>query len=110
MVFKVEERLAMLQLLPPSGNSLTYGIVEALKTKCALSEEDIQDVELVELPGGNVRWQRDKDHGKEIAIGPKATAVIAGLLKKMQQQEELNPNTFLLYKLFVDDEPASLED
>jgi len=110
MLFKVEERLAMMQLLPPSGNSLTYGIIDALKAKCALSEEDISAVQLEELPGGNVRWNRTLDAGKEITIGPKATAIIVGLLKKMQEQEQLNPNTFLLYKLFVDGEPARLDE
>jgi len=100
MLLKLLDRLLLLKALPKEGSYATLKIVQDLKLKLALTEEEFKEYEVKE-ENGNIAWNPEKDIGKEIPIGEKATDIIVMSLKKRDKDGELTEQEIPVYEKFV---------
>lgn len=97
MQFAVEERLAMLGLLPQEGNLLTMKIIHDLRQELAFSEEDL---EILNLKQENERLRWNDLDPKEIKVGVKAASIIHDELAKLDKDSALRESHLLLCEKF----------
>jgi len=106
--FKVKlglfDRLVCMSLLPEEGSFITLKIVRELQMELAPSEEEYKLAGLVPNPtnGGteaSLGW--DKVPEKEIIFGDIAKGIIVAALEKLDKEEKLTQQHFLLYKKFI---------
>lgn len=97
----VFERLILLSLLPKEGNFLTLKIVRQMRENLSFSEEEHRELELTQEADG-VRWNTEADLPKEIEIGEKATDIVVGVLKKLDDENKLTEQHFSLYEKFIE--------
>lgn len=100
MILKLLDRLLLLKALPKEGSYASLKIVQDLKLKLALSEEEFKEFEVKEEEG-NIVWNPEKDLGKEIPIGEKATDIIVMALKKRDRDGELTEQEISVYEKFI---------
>lgn len=99
MQFTVEERLLMLNLLPPAeGNLLTVKITHDLRQGLAFSEEDLAILQ-IEQSDGQLRWQNGVGP-KELEVGPHIAKVIYDELAKLNEGERLREGHLSLAEKF----------
>ena len=109
--FKVKlllfDRMVCLALLPAEGSFATLKIVRELQMELAPSEEEYKAAGLKPdlLTGGitvdpEKGW--DKVEEKEIVFGDIAKAIIVAALEKLDAEEKLTQQHFILYELFVE--------
>ena len=122
----VLERLMLGNILPKEGNFITLKVVKETQEKIGFTEEEHaildfknpgetyevvgKDGKLVldkagkpatsTVPAGQMRW-KDKLGEKEFDIGLKAVDVIAGEIRKMDEQKKLTAAHMSLYEKFV---------
>lgn len=100
MLLKLLDRLLLLKALPKEGSYATLKIVQDLKHNLALNEDEFKEYEVKEEEG-NIVWNADKDDGKEIPIGEKATDIIIMALKKRDRDGELTEQEIPVYEKFI---------
>jgi hypothetical protein len=100
MMLKLIDRFLLLKALPKEGSYATLKIVQDLRLKLALTEEEFKEYEVKEEEG-NITWNPDKDSGKEIPIGEKATDIIVMALKKRDRDGELTEQEIPVYEKFI---------
>lgn len=100
----LQDRFTLLGVLPEKGNFATLKIVRKLRETLSCSEEEMQAVELTQK-GENVKWNPQKDKKKEVEIGEIAAELIKKTLKELNDKEELTPNHFTIYEIFVEEKP-----
>ena len=100
MMLKLLDRLLLLKALPREGGYATLKIVQDLKLKLSLSEKEFKEYEVKE-ENGNIVWDPEKDIGKEIPIGEKATDIIVMALKKRDRDGELTEQELPVYERFI---------
>jgi hypothetical protein len=103
MELGVLERIALLQLLPPSeGSYVTYKILQDLKTSLGFNEDELKELNLIQ-EDKIVTWDVTKEFKKEISIGDKAKSIIVESLNKLDAEGKINQNNVSLYEKFVVD-------
>jgi hypothetical protein len=100
MILKLLDRLLLLKALPKEGSYASLKIVQDLKLKFALSEEEFKEYEVKENDR-SIEWNPEKDLGKEILIGEKATDIIVMALKKRDRDGELTEQEIPVYEKFI---------
>jgi hypothetical protein len=100
MNLKLLDRFLLLKALPKEGSYASLKIVQDLKLKLALTEEEFKEFEVKE-EDGNIAWNPEKDLGKEIPIGEKATDIIVMSLKKRDKDGALTEQEIPVYEKFV---------
>lgn len=100
MLLKLIDRLLLLKALPREGTFATLKIIQKLKMDLALTEDEFKEYEVKE-DGGNITWNPEKDVGKEIPIGEKATDIIVMALKKRDRDGELTEQEIPVYEQFI---------
>ena len=100
MELKLLDRLLLLKALPKEGTFANLKIVQELKLHLALSEEEFKEYEIKE-EDHNLTWNPEKDLGKEIPIGEKATDIIVMALKKRDKDGALTEQEIPVYERFV---------
>lgn len=101
--FSVQDRLALLSVLPDKGNITTLHILRVLREELSFSEDEHAALELVTLPD-TVHWNPDhKVPDKTIEVGDKARDVIATALKQADQRQDLADLHIPLWDRFVGD-------
>ena len=113
--FKVKlglfDRLVCLALLPAEGSFVTLKIVRELQMELAPTEEESKKAGLVDnlLTGGvSIDDPDDPEKGwdavepKEIIFGDIAKAIIVAALEKLDAEEKLTQQHFILYELFIE--------
>jgi hypothetical protein len=100
MLLKLLDRFLLLKALPKEGSYASLKIVQDLKLKLALTEEEFKEYEVKESEG-NITWSPEKDLGKEIPIGEKANDIIVMSLKKRDRDEELTLEEMGVYEKFI---------
>jgi hypothetical protein len=100
MNLKLLDRFLLLKALPKEGSYASLKIVQDLKLKLTLTEEEFKEFEVKETEG-NITWNPDKDLGKEIPIGEKATDIIVMSLKKRDRDGALTEQELPVYEKFV---------
>lgn len=97
MQFAVEERLAMLGLLPQEGNLLTMKIIHELRQELAFSEEDLAILDFKQ-EDERLLWQPLDP--KEVKVGVKAASIIHDELKKLDKDSKLRASHLTLCEKF----------
>jgi hypothetical protein len=100
MELKLLDRLLLLKVLPKEGTFANLKIVQELKLHLALSEDEFKELEVKE-EDHNLTWNPEKDLGKEIPIGEKATDIIVMALKKRDKDGELTEQEIPVYERFI---------
>jgi hypothetical protein len=100
MILKLLDRFLLLKALPKEGTFATLKIIQKLKLDLALAEGEFEEYEVKE-DGGNILWNPEKDLGKEILIGEKATDIIVMALKKRDRDGELTEQEIPVYEKFI---------
>lgn len=100
MNLKLLDRLLLLKALPHEGSFATLKIVQKLKSDLALDESEYGEFDIKEADG-NITWNPEKDLGKEIPIGEKATDIIVMSLKNRDKNGELTEQEIPVYEKFI---------
>jgi DNA-directed RNA polymerase alpha subunit len=100
MLLKLLDRFLLLKALPKEGSYATLKIVQDLKHNLALNEDEFKEYEVKEEEG-NIVWNADKDDGKDVPIGEKATDIIIIALKKRDRDGELTEQEIPVYEKFI---------
>lgn len=102
MKLNVPERLILSNLLPEKGNFETMAIVESLREKLFLGEEEIEEFE-VTRKGEGYSWGEKGIEEIDIDLGIKGTAFLLELLEKLDKKEELTLHQYNIYKKFKEE-------
>jgi len=98
MDFTVEERFALLGLLPPTGNLLTMKIIHDLRQALAFSEKDLKVMD-IQQSDGRLQWKNGVGP-KAVKVGQKAKSIVYDELEKLDKDEKLNASHLLLCEKF----------
>lgn len=107
MKLTLQERFAVLKILPTEVNFVTLKIVRDLQDSLSLTEKETKDWEVKSqsLPDGRVTttWNKAGTEAKaEIKIGEKATDVVVEALEELDKTSKLTSEHFTIYEKFVD--------
>ena len=100
MNLKLLDRFLLLKALPKEGTFATLKIVQKLKADLALDEGEYEEYEIKE-EDGNIAWNPEKDLGKEIPIGERATDIIVMTLRKRDKDGALTEQEIPVYEKFI---------
>jgi hypothetical protein len=123
-VLSVQDRLALLAILPAEGTFATLRILQALKLALSLSEAEVQHLKLRtagqvlpeddDLPAerqrhvaeGAVSWLLAADPHKRFQFGPATLTIIREALTKLETAGKLREQHLGLYEQFVGGDPS----
>lgn len=101
----VQDRLALLSILPGQGNITTLKIVRSLREELSFSEQEHEDYGIV-MKDGKVIWEVSSNgHAKDIEIGRKAREVIVAALEDGDRRNQLEDGHIGIWVRFMEDEP-----
>lgn len=98
---KIADRLRLLGILPPTGGLATIRLVRDLRERFSLGKEELEKLE-VKTEGDFVRWNVEKDKGREFTLGGFEIELIISSLRKLDKEEKLTPDLVSLWDQFVD--------
>ena len=104
MTLTVMERMLLLGALPKEGDITTIKILHDLKQDLSLPEQELKDLEMKQVPGGGLKWKREKEVDKEVEFGPKALEIATDGLKELNKQKKLSEDHLSLWGKFCPDE------
>jgi len=95
----VGERLVTISVLPKEGNFVTIRMIRTLISRLGLSAEEIKSYEVAEVDG-NVRWNANGSLSQPFVFADAEIDLIKKSLKKLDEENKLNQDTFLVYEKF----------
>jgi len=95
----VGQRLVAISVLPKEGNFVTIRMIRTLISKLGLSAEEITSFEVAEVDG-EVRWNDKGSVPKSVSFADAEIDLIKKSLKKLDEENKLNQDTFLIYEKF----------
>lgn len=100
---KILERVLLPGMLPEKAKFEIGIVINDIKNKVAISQEEVTRTKLMTLANGGMQWDAAKDKGVEIEFTDAETEVIAGALKKTSDDGNLptEPAVIKLYRDFV---------
>jgi len=100
---KLFDRLVCMSLLPPEGSFTTLKIIRDLQMELAPTDEEAKLAELEDdlVNGGITAKDWDIVPEKEIVFGDIAKSIIVKALEKLDQEEKLTQQHFILYEKFI---------
>jgi len=105
MKFNILERVTLIKILPVNESYLTHKIVADFKNALYLSEEEIKDYKYKEVDQGegkiHVTWDLEKAKEKEIDVGEGLKIILSAVLKKLDEEKQINEENASLYEKFV---------
>jgi len=102
MEFKTFDRLILLNILPEQADITTIRIIHKLRQDLSFSEEEHAALEIQTGEDGLVRWNAAADTSKDVEIGPKAHAIVEGVLRQLSEKGLLREQHLPLYDRFVE--------
>ena len=102
MKLTIQERIALLQILPKEGDFVTLKILQELRAVLGFSEEDYKTFEIVQ-ENDRVSWGKEGVKEIELEIGDKAKEIIKDALSELDKNKKLQPEHFGVYEKFVQD-------
>ena len=100
----VQERSHLFNLLPKSGDYLTYKILHDIKSQIFFSEVEVEKYGIkFEQQTDNkvlILWEINAE--KEIEIGDKGKEIIKKALQKLNDESLINDRNVSLYEKFMD--------
>jgi hypothetical protein len=117
MKLNVQERLILINLLPPQRGSLTsLRIIRKLREDLSFSEEEHVQLQFHNsgetlpdgtiVPDGQIQWQPIPLE-KDVDIGPVALAAIQAAFDQLGKSDGLNEELLSFYDKFAPPEPVS---
>lgn len=104
MQLTVNERMALLALLPEESNY--PGVREINKTRMilGLTDEESKELEVVS-DGERISWNPEKALGMivDLPFGEWMTETIRGVLRELHEEYKLRPEIMTLYEKFIKD-------
>ncbi|MHC4067261.1 MAG: hypothetical protein ACYSUI_22540 [Planctomycetota bacterium] len=98
----VQDRLALLSVLPDKGDITCLRIVRVLREELSFSEDEHASLQL-EIKPDAVKWNQAHDVlDKEIELGDKARAVLVDSLRAMDKRKILTELHIPLWERFVE--------
>lgn len=105
--FSMQDRLALLTVLPAQGDITTIRIVQQLRQDLSFTEQEHERYGIVSDDKG-IHWNPSVNGTpKTIEIGRKAREVIVQALEVRNRQGTLEALHLGVWSRFVDDEPAT---
>lgn len=96
----VQERLALLDILPAQGNAKTMRAVRSLTAKLHFSDEERSALGLV-TDGPKVSWSAAEEEARAFEIADAERAVIVARLSDLDTQGTLTVQMLPLFERFV---------
>ena len=100
MKLSVLDRIALLDLLPATGDYTTIRVSHDLRALLSFSEEEHATLKFKQTDGGGMIWENDFE--REFEFGPKATALIVEALEKASKEKKLNADHLRVYEMFME--------
>lgn len=100
MILTVAERIALLSILPTSGDYVTLKILTQLRMCLSFTEDELKEWGIVE-DKVNQRVDWEIDGVKEIPMGEVATGIIVDTLRVLDKKKNLTVNLFRIYEKFI---------
>jgi len=99
MKLNLNERFAILQIIPQEGSFATLKIINDLKMALAPSEAEHKEFGIAQ-EGEMLKWNLKGQEEREIKIGEMASDMIVVALKKLDEDKKLTQNQFTIYEKF----------
>ena len=99
MKLNLNERFAVLQIIPKEGSFATLKIINDLKLALAPTEAEHKEFGIV-TEGEMLKWNTKGTEEREIKIGEMATDMIVTALKKLDEEKKLTQSQFTIYEKF----------
>ena len=110
MQLSVQERFALLSLLPEKGDFTTLKAVRELQDELsAFSDEEYKALKFQNLENNQVTWEQDADPLKEFAFGWKQGELIRDVLQKADKAKALKMEHMTLYEKFMEEKDGDQE-
>lgn len=110
MKLGLQERIALLNILPAEGNVITLKIVNDLRREASFSEEELGVGKIKSVVAdGQVRvtWDEDVDFPeKNVNIGPAAKEIVVKVLKRLDAEQKMTVSFLPLWDKFCVNEEA----
>jgi hypothetical protein len=98
MKLNVNERLALMTVLPTEGNYATFSAIKKIREKLIFTEEEVQEFNIKQVDQ-QVFW--DKNEEREIEFTPAGVSLIVQSLENLESEKKLTEQTFTLYEKFI---------
>ena len=106
MKLEIHERLALLELLPKTGDYVALKTIRRAREMIGLTPEEQKKLNFheIEIEGqAKIAWDREvaREMGVDVPIDEWTTDKIREILVELNKQEEIADRTFTLYEKFV---------
>ncbi len=98
------DRLVLLNILPREGSVTTVKIVRELREELSFSEEEHAALKFVKLDDGGMQWVAEAETEKGVSIGPRAHALIAETLERLDKEKKVTEEYLGVWDKFMDEE------
>ncbi len=102
MELGIQDRLALLVVLPHEGSFTNLKIVRQLREELSFNDEENKLLDFKE-DGDKLKWDEDAVFSKEVEIGDTARKIIQKALKGASSQEKLPEACMDVYEIFVEE-------
>lgn len=107
MRLTIANRISLLDLLPQQGNIVTLRLLQDLRKKVALSEEEIKKFGVKQVRSGDtgilIQWAPEFDKIRvDILMNESEKTIITREIMRLESQGQLTMNMLPLYDYFVD--------
>ena len=110
MKLTVLERIVLPMILPKEGDYLTLKTAAEAQKEIALTDDEMDEVELKVGEKGQLQWNPEKAKEKEVKITARATVMIEEALKKLDDEKKLTPDHMTLFEKFVEAKGESKDE
>jgi hypothetical protein len=110
MKLTVLERIVLPMILPKEGDYLTLKTAAEAQKEIALTDDEMDEVELRVGEKGQLQWNPEKAKEKEVKITARATVMIEEALKKLDDEKKLTPDHMTLFEKFVEAKGESKDE
>ena len=91
MIFKIKERLILLQILPTQGSLSEMVEIMDLAKQLKLNDEEKNSVSFNEDSKGNITWDIDKDPNINITISSDMIKILKETINKLDKDKKITP-------------------
>ena len=99
-LLNVQERFALLNLLPTQGDFVTLRVVRELREALSFSDEEHERLQFKWVDDGRVTWETSADAGEEFDFGWKQMQIINETLEKADTEKRLKLDELSVYEKF----------
>ena len=91
MIFKIKERLILLQILPTQGSLSEMVEIMDLAKQLKLNDEEKNLVSFNEDSKGNITWDINKDPNIDITISSDMIKILKETINKLDKDKKITP-------------------